>query len=200
MRSGNMQTKLMSGGGAKGLLDTMALRANVAAVQIPALKILQHLAASPEGADQLAELGACSACVAAMKAHKDDALLQQVACHALEILSFASDVARDKAVEDSAIEAALQVLKLHQKHAKVQQSALAALQAMVSQGAETQKRMGDAGGIPATVATLSVHKTNQSVQYWGRLLLMALCSGNRDLRLETVRKLHWQGMEVDLEP
>eukprot|EP00929_Paragymnodinium_shiwhaense_P055562 TRINITY_DN27838_c0_g1_i1.p1 TRINITY_DN27838_c0_g1~~TRINITY_DN27838_c0_g1_i1.p1 ORF type:complete len:299 (-),score=105.05 TRINITY_DN27838_c0_g1_i1:106-1002(-) len=200
MRSGNMQAKLLAGSGAKSLLETMTAQLANADVQVASLKTVQHLAASPEGADAMASLDACGTCVAAMKAHNEQALLQQVACHALEILAFASDSAKEKAVASSAVEAILQVLRYHKKHVKVQQAALAALQALVCGSPGTQKRMADAGGIPAAVTTLVEHKKNQSVQYWGRLLLVALCAGNKELRLETVRKLHWQGMEIDLEP
>ncbi len=37
------------------------------------------------------------------------------------------------------------------------------------------------------------------MQYWGGLLIRSLGAADHELRSEVQRKLHWQGVELDLE-
>merc|ERR1712014_524657 len=161
-------------------------------IQMIACRALQHLSTSPEGAAQVAEAGGCKACVDIMSARPEDALVQQLACHALELIAFGGSEPRLRAISDGAAEVPVQVLKLHRASPLAQQAALAALQAILEEGGASQQIVADAGGLQAAVNTVSDHKGDANIQYWGRLLIQSLCIGNNDLRAEASRKLHYK--------
>jgi len=137
-------------------------------------------------------------CVAAIDAHADDALVQQVACHALELIAFGGAVPCSRGVAEGVVGAVLRVLKTQRGKVGALRAALAALQAILSDGEGARQRVVTGGGLKAIVDILGDAKGDANIQYWGRLLLQSLCAENHDLRAEAARKLHWKGIELDL--
>merc|ERR1711924_578825 len=150
------------------------------------------------GAARIAEAGGCEALLRGVAG--PDPLLAQAAAHALELVAFGGPVSRERAVNDGAVEMLLSALKAHRSASELQEAVLAALQTVIEKNPDCQQieRLAAANGIPSIVTSLGEHKEDQKVQYWGRLLMQAICSESRDLRAEALRKLHYQGVELEL--
>jgi len=200
LRNANTHKRIFSLGGARVISTVMAEHLRDARIQPLACRTLQHLAASghEDAATQLAQAGACAAARFAMDAHASDTLLQQVACHALELMVFGSSEARSQAVTDGAVEAVLKALKAHRKDIYVSQASLASLQAMIEDGPDCHQRIKKEGGVAVVIGALAEHRENPQTQYWGKLLLQGLCVASPELRTEVLRKCHFQGIEVEL--
>mmetsp|Transcript_68504 Transcript_68504/g.120016 ORF Transcript_68504/g.120016 Transcript_68504/m.120016 type:complete len:242 (-) Transcript_68504:76-801(-) len=192
----------LDAGSVEALIAAMTAQRGAAEVQMVACQALQHLAAAATegGASRVAAAGGCRAVVIAMGAHAGDVLLLQAAAQALELIAFGGSVSRERAVEEGAVEALLSMLKAQRHVQPVQQAALAALQTLVEKHPDCHQveRVAAAGGIATIISTLGDNKTHKQIQYWGRMLLQILCNENRDLKSEAVRKLHYQGIEMDL--
>lgn len=191
----------LAAGSVEAIVEAMSAQRGAVEVQMVACQALQHVSAASAdgGATRVAASGGCQAVVIAIGAHSTDVLLLQAAAQALELIAFGGSTSRERAVEDGAVEALLGVMKAHRHVQPVQQAALAALQTLVEKQPDCQQaeRVAAAGGIAAVVTSLGDSKTNRQIQYWGRMLLQNLCAENRDLRAEAIRKLHYQGIEID---
>merc|ERR1719221_1060667 len=88
LRNGACHKRVLDVGATKALTTVMAEHLKDAEIQTLACRTMQHLAsaAQHDGAAQLAQAGACAAARFAMDAHPQDVLVQQVACHALELI------------------------------------------------------------------------------------------------------------------
>merc|ERR1712151_1426358 len=117
--------------------------------------------------------GACAAARFAMDAHPQDVLVQQVACHALELIAFGSLDGRAAAITDGAVEAELKIIKTHRKSTDALLSALAALQALIDDQ-DCQRQMQKLGGVGSIVAALGDHREDPQIQYWGNCCCKAL--------------------------
>lgn len=201
-RSQSAQCRMLTIGAAQVVVDAMRAHGGVVEVQLLSCLVLQHLASniSMGGALRISEARGCEAITIAMNANSGNALLAQAGAQTLELIAFASPETRQRAVEDGALEALLSVLKVHRHSVDAQQAALAALQTLVERNPDCQQveRVAAAEGIALIITTLSDHRAERQVQYWGRLLLQNICLGNRDLKAEAVRKLHYQGIEMEL--
>lgn len=197
-----MYQQALDAGSVEAVIAAMTAQRGVATVQMVACQALQHLAAATTdgGASRVAAAGGCRAVIVAMGAHSGDVLLLQAAAQTLELIAFGGSVSRQRAVEEGAVEALLGMLKAQRHVQPVQQAALAALQTLVERQPDCHQveRVAAASGIATIISTLGDHKTHKQIQYWGRMLLQSVCSQNRDLKAETVRKLHYQGIEMDL--
>jgi len=200
VRSVATHRRLLRADGAEAVAGAMSSFLEDAEVQLVACQVLQHLASSSsaDGAGHVARSGGCAAIVAALDAHRADPLVLQAACHALELVAFGGVAARTLVVADGAAEALVRVLKEASGQAHALQAALAALQALIERNPECTQKVADAGGIAAIVNVLGSSKNDRQIQYWGRLLLQGLCTENRSLRTEAVRKLHYQGVDMEL--
>jgi len=202
-RSSTVHRRLLAAHGAEALVAAMSAHSDVAEIQLIACHALQHLAtaASCGGAARVADAGGCEAMLLALgPAHSQDPLLAQAAAHALELVAFGGPLPRGRAVSDGAVEVLLSALKAHRANAAVQLAVLAALQTVVERNPDCQQidRVSKCNGINNIVSSLGEHKSDKQVQYWGRLLLQGICASNRDLRAEALRKLHYQGIELEL--
>jgi len=199
-RSGTLHRRVLAAGGAEALVAAMTTHREVADIQLVACHAIQHLAAAASygGAARVAEAGGCEVLLQAIEG--PDPLLAQAAAHALELVAFGGPLPRQRAVSDGAVEVLLSALKAHRSAAEMQEAVLAALQTVVEKKPDCQQieRLAAANGIPCIVTSLGEHKADQKVQYWGRLLMQLICSENRDLRAEALRKLHYQGIELEL--
>merc|ERR1712217_622319 len=131
-------------------------------------------------------------------AHQQDVLVQQVACHALELIAFGSPDGRAAAITDGAVEAELKIIKTHRKSTDVLLSALAALQALIDDQ-DCQRQMQKLGGVGSIVAALGDNREDPQIQYWGKLLLQGVANANTELRTEIVRKCHFQGIDLGIQ-
>jgi hypothetical protein len=115
-------------------------------------------------------------------------------------VAFGGPLSRQQAVNEGAVEVLLSALKAHRGAAEMQEAVLAALQTVIEKNPDCQQieRLAAANGIHAVVTSLGEHRSDQKVQYWGRLLMHSVCNENRDLRTEALRKLHYQGIELEL--
>eukprot|EP00405_Crypthecodinium_cohnii_P052793 CAMPEP_0206601224 /NCGR_PEP_ID=MMETSP0325_2-20121206/46464_1 /ASSEMBLY_ACC=CAM_ASM_000347 /TAXON_ID=2866 /ORGANISM="Crypthecodinium cohnii, Strain Seligo" /LENGTH=240 /DNA_ID=CAMNT_0054113079 /DNA_START=76 /DNA_END=798 /DNA_ORIENTATION=+ len=179
------------------------LRANVKDPDIltVALRALQHLAAASacKGPQKVSNAGAVSEAVAAMMNHESNLLLQQVGCHLIELVAFAGPKLRAKTIKEGGVDAATKALKMHKSAAAVQSAALAALQAMGEEGIDCSRRFAECDGVGALVLSLTEHKNDPQVMYWGRLLFRTLSASDTELRSQVQNKMHWQGVDLNLE-
>lgn len=201
-RSHSLHRQVIAADGVEALIAAMAAHRGVSEIQLVACLALQHLAAaaSCNGAARVAQAGGCEALLLAMAHDAQDPLLAQAAAHALELVAFGGPVPRQRAVDDGAVEALLSVMKVHRAASELQHAALASLQTIVERNPDCQQaeRLVAADGIQRITTVLGEHKGDQQVQYWGRLLLHDMCTHNRDLRADALRKLHYQGIELEL--
>lgn len=202
-RSSALHRHVVSSGGVEALVEVMAAHRQDVDIQLAACHTLQHLAASAacHGAARVAEAGGCEGILLAMGSmHSQNTLLVQAAAQTLELVAFGGPSQRKRAVDAGAVEGLASVLKVHRSNADVQQAVLAALQTIVERDPDCQQidRLAAADGISRIIASLGEHKADQQVQYWARLLLHDVCTENRELRTEALRKLHYQGIELEL--
>lgn len=204
-RSSALHRRILTSGGAEALVAAMAAHRGAADIQVVACHALQHLAAaaSCNGAMTVAEAGGIEAMLlAAGSAHAHDPLVIQAVAHALELVAFGGPLPRQRAVSNGAVEVLVSALKVHRGAVEdLQQAVLAALQTIVVRNPDCQQveRFAAADGIQRIVTCLGEHRADTQVQYWGRLLLHDVCTENRDLRTEALRKLHYQGVELELD-
>lgn len=203
-KSCNIHRRILAAGGADVIVHAMhEYRDGDMKLQVAFCQTLQHLASATAsmGATVVADAGACKAIANALSLwHSEDALVVQAAAHALELIAFGGPRSREHAVKDGALEALLGATKKHKSSAIVQQAVLAALQTLVENNPNCQQveRVAAANGIQIIVTILGDHNTDKQVQYWGRLLIQNICEDHKDLKAETLRKLHYQGIELEL--
>ncbi len=102
--------------------------------------------------------------MAALCAHRTDAVLQQRACDALAIFAFSDEANKVKAAAAGAFQAVVAGLRAHEANACVQQFGCRAL-AHVGRGNHNRKlAAGIAGAIPAVLAALRRHADVEDVQ------------------------------------
>lgn len=203
-KSCNAHRRILAAGGADVIVKAMhEYRDGDMKLQVAFCQTLQHLASATAsmGATVVADAGACKAIANALNIwHSDNALVVQAAAHALELIAFGGPRPREHAVKDGALEALLGATKKHKSSAIVQQAVLSALQTLVEKNPNCQQveRVTAANGIQIIVGILGEHKADKQVQYWGRLLIQNICEDHIDLKAETLRKLHYQGIELEL--
>lgn len=199
-RSSTLHRRVIAGGGVEALLAAMHGHREHPDIQLVACHALQHLAAAAScgGAARVAQAGGCAILLTAIAG--PDTLLAQAAAHTLELVTFGGPVPRQLAVSSGAVETLLSALKAHRSAPDMHEAVLAALQAVIEKDPDCQQieRLAAANGIPLIVSSLGENRSNQKVQYWGRLLMHAVCSENVNLKAETLRKLHYQGIELEL--
>lgn len=203
-KSSNIHRRILVAGGADVIVHGMhEYRDGASKLQVAFCQALQHLASGTDsmGATVVADAGACKAIANALSLwHSDDALVVQAAAHALELIAFGGPRSREHAVKDGALEALLGATRKHKSSAFVQQAVLAALQTLIEKSPDCQQveRVAAANGIQIIVTILGDHKADRQVHYWGRLLIQMICQDHMDLKAETLRKLHYQGVEMEI--
>jgi len=201
MRSAACHSGVLRAGAPRGFVRAMKEHLQNIEVQTLSLRAMQHLAAAVnlDGAKHISDAGGCAAAVAAMNAHPGHALVQQAACHALELIAFGGPEPRTRAVADGAVETTVRAMKAHKENSDIQHAALSTLQALVEESSDAAKRFSDASGPAALVSSLVMHKKDAQVQYWASLLVRTLSEWSTDVRVDIQRKCHYQGIELDLE-
>lgn len=198
MRSSQCHARVLCPGGGQTVVAAMLKHQEDAEIQVAAICAIQHLVTSSEVAMDLVAAGACDAILSAMDTHSETLLLQQAACHALEMFAFAGPEASTAIVAKGGAEAVLRVLKSNRREAEVLRAAFATLQAMLHATGGVAQRILDDGGVAAMVSTLSDRKEDPLLLHWGQLMLQGLCAGNADLKADIKNKCHWKGVTLDL--
>jgi len=107
----------------------------------------------------LEDQGNAHAIVEGMRAHSQDAGVQEKVCEALMSLAFNAEN-KVAIAEAGGITAVIAALQLHSTHAKVQENDCTALYNLAMDSAENKVAIAEADGISAVVAALQQHPTH----------------------------------------
>jgi hypothetical protein len=113
--------------------------------------------------------------VNAMKAHPNEVIVQEKACHALRLMACTDGLCEVSFVASGAVAAIVGAMQAHVSDVSVQEEACAAIAEIIRHGGAHRATMvASVSGLTAILNAISAHATSREVQQSGCLALQAL--------------------------